>query len=301
MRSFFITVVATCLATLLLMANAQDVDITEIAAAQAAYDESQTDARRAALLLALDNYQGDATVETVNAHLIVMTHDTVTGRYADIRESAMAATRHLEPVREIIPQQYIESKFVAATALFNGDADPEAMREMAHVQGFANQFRSADGGQPDWAVDLRWKAEAWVMAMDSFFESERDKHPSSDELDAILGTYPVAAVSTERNTETAGELPFCDGRIRQSPKMRYPGNASEDGVVGAVIVAFDLDADGKVINPKVRAAIPNDAFEDTILKTISKWSYRADKRKDVGVTCRIERTNIVMPFTFLLK
>ncbi|MEM9572351.1 MAG: energy transducer TonB [Pseudomonadota bacterium] len=301
MRNLFMILATICLAGLAPNMAAQDLDITEIASAKAAYDESQTDARRAALLLALDNYQGDATVETVNAHLIVMTHDTVAGRYADIRESAMAAAHHLEPVKEIIPQQYIESKFVAATALFNGDADPEAMREMTHVQGFAKQFRSADGEHPDWAVGLRWKAEAWVMAMDSFFESERDKHPSSDELDAILDTYPVTGDRPESPPETVSALPFCDGRIRQSPKMRYPGNAAEDGVVGAVIVAFDLDADGKVINPKVRAAIPNDAFEDTILKTISKWSYRADKRKEVGVTCRIERTNVVMPFTFLLK
>ena len=113
MRHLLMIFATICLANLAPNMSAQDLDITEIATAKAAYDESQTEARRAALLLALGNYQGDATVETVNAHLIVMTHDTMNGRYEDIRESATAAVRHLEPIRDIIPQQYIESKFVA--------------------------------------------------------------------------------------------------------------------------------------------------------------------------------------------
>lgn len=285
-------------------ASAQDLDITEIVAAQADYDEAQTEARRAALLTALKNYQGDATVETVNAHLIVMSQDTVSGTFAEIRESAMAAIEHLEPVQDIVPRQYIDSKFVAAMALFNGEKDPDAMLEMAHVQGFANQFRNSEGEQPEWATDLKWKAEAWTMAMDAFFESERDRHPDDDALDAILATYPVAESAAASATEDASAdagLPFCDGRIVQNPKMRYPSEAQDDGLVGAVIIGFDLNADGQVINPKVLASIPNDAFEDRILSTLSKWRYRATKRKQIGVTCELSRSNIVMPFTFLLQ
>jgi TonB family protein len=280
---------------------AQDLDITEIATAQAAYEEAQTEVRRTALLQALENYQGDATVETVNAHLLLMSRDSLAGSYADLRTSAQATVRHLEPVRSILPRKYIESKYIASTALFNGEKDPDAMLEMAHVQGLSRQFRTSEGEHPQWAIDMRWKAEAWNMAMGAYFESDRERHPSSVELAEILGTYPVTDETDSSNAETLKSLPFCEGRIRQSPKIRYPGNAAEDGVVGAVIIAFDLDEQGNVTNPKVRAAIPNDAFEETILKTISKWSYRPDKRRDVGVTCRVERSNVVMPFTFLLK
>ncbi|NQY14070.1 MAG: energy transducer TonB [Henriciella sp.] len=301
MRSLFMAMVSLCLASSISIASAQDLDITEIMAAKAAYDESQTDARRDALLLALANYQGDPAVETVNAHLIVMTQDALSGSYERVRESASAASRHLEPVKDIVPRQYIDASLLAAVALFNTERDGDAMIEMAHVEGFAAYHRDSTGERPDWATKFRWKAEAWNMAMDAFFETERRRHPAEEDLSAIVASYrpddyePTPAAS-ENDEEV---LPLCEGRIVQSPKLKYPAQAAKDGLVGAVIIRFDLDTDGKVANPKVLASVPNESFDDEILKTIVKWRYRAKNRKQVGVTCRVERTNIVMPFNFL--
>lgn len=304
MRSFFITVVATCLATLLLMANAQDVDITEIAAAQAAYDEAQTDARRSALLQALENYQGAPAVETVNAHLIVVRQDAIAGDFEKVRQSAGAAARHLEPVKEIVPRQYIDASLLAAVALFNSERDGDAMIEMAHVQGFAEQQRDNEGNRPDWADKFRWQADAWGMAMDAFFDTERIRHPEEQEIDAILATYNADTDTVNAAadvTDAEDGLPFCPGRIVQSPKLKYPVDAAKAGLVGAVILGFDFDAEGKVTNPRVLASVPTESFDGEILKTASKWQYRAKKKKDIGVSCRVERTNVVLPFIFSFK
>ena len=304
MRRLFVTIATICLMSLCPMAIAQDLDVTEIVAAQAAYDESQTDARRAALLQALQNYQGDPAVETVNAHLIVVRQDAISGDFEKIRESALAASTHLEPVKDIVPRQYIDASLLAAVALFNSERDGDAMIEMAHVQGFAQQQRDSDGNQPDWADKFRWQADAWSMAMDAFFETERIRHPEAREIDAILATYEAddESINAVADASEADEgLPFCPGRVVQSPKLKYPATAAKDGLVGAVILGLDFDDQGKVANPKVLASIPTESFDDTILKTASKWRYRANKRKDVGVTCRVDRSNVVLPFIFTLE
>ena len=304
MRRLFAVIATLCLTGLYPATVAQELDITEIVTAQAAYDESQTDARRAALLQALENYQGDPAVETVNAHLIVLRQDAIAGDFEKIRESARAASAHLEPVKDIVPRQYIDASLLAAVALFNSERDGDAMIEMAHVQGFARQQRDSDGNRPDWADKFRWQADAWNMAMDAFFETERIRHPEKQEIDAVLATYKsenesMDAIAVDATTENG--LPFCPGRVVQSPKLKYPVPAAEDGLVGAVILGLDFDAEGKVVNPKVLASIPSESFDDTILKTASKWRYRANKRKDIGVNCGLERTNVVLPFIFTLE
>lgn len=301
MRCLFMAMAALCLTNLISIVSAQDLDITEIVAAKAAYDDSQTDARRDALLLALANYQGDPAVETVNAHLIIMTQDALSGSYEKVRESASAASRHLEPVKDIVPRQYIDSSLLAAVALFNTERDGDAMIEMAHVEGFAAYHRDSTGERPDWATKFRWKAEAWNMAMDAFFESERKRHPADTQLSEIVASYRPEDFEPEQAASASEEdlLPLCEGRIIQSPKLKYPAKAEKDGLVGAVILQFDLDEDGNVTNPNVLASVPNESFDDEILKTIVKWRYRAKNRKQIGVTCRVDRTNIVMPFNFL--
>lgn len=302
MRGFFSACIAVCLGNL---GHAQELDISEIVAAQTAYDESQTETRRTALLRALSNYQDDATVETVNAHLIVMSNDVASGDYEKMRESAVAATAHLAPVAEFLPQQYIEAKFVGAISLFNGEEDASAMLEMAHVEGFTGRFREPGfDDRPVWAINIYWKATAWTMAMDAYFETAKKDHPSEDEINAVLANYKVDTETLNaaaKASEAESALPFCDGRVVQSPQLRYPARSMRKGMVGAVIMGMDFDTGGKVLNPKVLASIPSDEFDESLLRTVSKWRYRAKKRKDVGVTCRVDRTNIVIPFIFTLE
>ncbi|MEL7541911.1 MAG: energy transducer TonB, partial [Pseudomonadota bacterium] len=86
----------------------------------------------------------------------------------------------------------------------------------------------------------------------------------------------------------------------QSPKLRYPAKSKDKGMVGAVILGFDFASDGKIINPKVLAAVPSNEFDQELLETVSKWRYRPQKKKDVGVSCKLERSNVVNSFVFLL-
>ena len=80
-----------------------ELDITEIVEAQAAYDAKQTNKTRSGLIAALSAYQGEPTIETVNAHLILMMNDATAGNDRKLHESAEAAATHLEPVASILP------------------------------------------------------------------------------------------------------------------------------------------------------------------------------------------------------
>ncbi|MEL6692068.1 MAG: energy transducer TonB [Pseudomonadota bacterium] len=297
MKSIY-TFIFVCLISLGLPATAQDADISGVLTAQKTFTEAPSDAARADLLAALTAYSGPPAVESVNAYMALISSDSAAGDTENIRESALAAATHFEPVKEIIPQQYAETKFVAAVAYFNDDPTPEAMLEMAHVEGFAAAYRDSLGEQPDWADRLKWKSAAWGMAMGAYFDSARKRSPSDDEIDAILASYPVPQSETSDGDADEIRLPQCSGRMIQRPKMRYPSGKAMRGKYGAVILGFELDPDGRVLNPEILASIPIEEFDERSLQTVGKWRFKPDDPDKVGVSCRVERSNVVQPLIF---
>jgi TonB family protein len=278
-----------------------ELDITEIVEAQAAYDAKQTNKTRSGLIAALSAYQGEPTIETVNAHLILMINDATAGNDRKLHESAEAAATHLEPVASILPKQFAEARFMAAVGLFNGYFDSDAMIEMAHAEGYARSIRDEAGEQPEWAAALKWKATAWGMAMSAYFESIGEHYPGDAEIDAILADYGYDIEESNEDARlTAGEsgLPHCPGALVQRPKMRYPAGGVRRGMFGAVVLSLEFDRDGRVINPEVLASVPLEFFNEKTMRTVGKWRYKADNKADVGISCALERTNVVLPLIF---
>ena len=287
-----------CLLSFSFAATAQEPDISGVLAAQTSFANGPSDKTRDDLLAALTDYSGPPTVETVNAYMALVSSDSAGGDAATMRESALAATTHLEPVKEILPQQFAETKYIAAVAYFNDDPVPDAMLEMAHVEGFAKAYRDSLGEHPAWANKLRWKADAWGMAMQAYFESDRKRPPSDAQINAILATYPVQQDAASEDTEAEPKLPQCSGKMIQRPKMRYPSGKAMRGMYGAVILGFGLDPDGRVVNPEILASVPIEEFDEKSLKTVGKWRYKPDDPDQVGVSCRLERSNVVQPLIF---
>lgn len=285
-------------------AVSQEVDVTNVVIAQDAYISEITKDTRADLVAALTAYDDAPTVETVKAYLSLMVNDTAAGDYDDMFESATAARDHLAPVSDLLPKQYAEARFIVALAQFNGDLDEEAMIEMAHVEGFTRAYRDETGEQPEWARDLKWKSTAWTMAMDAYFESSRKRHPSEDEIEQILATYGSdTAFANSLAAESVDEagLPHCAGKMIQKPKMRYPTGRAMRGKFGAVILGLEFDQAGNVINPRVLASIPFDEFDEKSISTVGKWTFKPDDPRQVGVSCRLQRTDVVQPLVFQIR
>ena len=83
--------------------------------------------------------------------------------------------------------------------------------------------------------------------------------------------------------------------------MKYPAGHRNRSRIGAVIMEFDLDASGEVINPRVLASVPEGVFDEKSTRVVGKWKFRPEQKRDVGVSCRLERTNVVVPLAFILR
>ena len=282
---------------------AQENDISAILTAQDTYAADSNSATRAALLAELRAYAGEATIETMNAYLTVLANDSIAGDPSALRESGAATAAHLEPFADIVPKQYVDARFLGAVSAFNADLDPEALTELAHVEGFVRGLRDDTDNRPDWATHLGYRAQAWRLAMRAYFQSMDEPHPSLAAIDAILASYGADAVTINARASSLAEdnaLPLCPGRMRQSPALKYPYRKAKAGMVGAVILGLEFDPEGNVINPEVLASVPFEAFDAKSLRVVNKWQFKPTRARDVGVTCRLERTNVVQPLVFLL-
>ena len=309
MRHFF----AATLFALLLVApsGAQEThqDTSAVEAAHAAWSAKANKKTRKALDKALAAYDGPPTTATVLAHLAVVKSDGAKGQASALRQSATSAANHLKPVKDQLPQQYLELRYMAAASQFNYRQKSDALIEMAHVEGESYQRKlSAEEGNESFQR-LHNNARAWGMAMEAYFDSNNDDRPSDVEIESILKSYGADAETINaraRSGETVHEetgeerLPFCPGGLKMKPKLKYPGKAANRGMVGAVILKFDQNADGKVINPRVLASVPDEGFKETALKTVSKWSYQPSNDETPGETCRLERKNLEFPIVFAL-
>ncbi|MEM9375281.1 MAG: energy transducer TonB [Pseudomonadota bacterium] len=304
MRALWVVIISVFAITHHTLAAAQEDGLADVIAAHNTFIEDVSDDARGQLLAALSAYDGPPTVQSVNAYLTLMNRDATGDNDQHLRESALAAETHLIPIRSILPKHYVEAKYIAAVALFNDQQDRNAILEMTHVEGFVRAHFDEAGEKPEWAEDLKWKAEAWRMAMQAYFESTGESHPAPSEIQEILATYPVDehllnALEIELKIES--DLPQCRGRMIQRPSLRYPVGKARRGMFGAVILKLQFDEEGNVVNPRVLASVPSGVFDERSLSTVEKWRFKADEPKAVGATCRIQASNVVQPLVFQLR
>lgn len=75
----------------------------------------------------------------------------------------------------------------------------------------------------------------------------------------------------------------------------YPPQAREAGTEGYVVVRYDVDREGRVVNARVVDAQPEGIFEDSALQAISRWRFRqpeddAEASTVTGLESRLEFT-----------
>ena len=76
----------------------------------------------------------------------------------------------------------------------------------------------------------------------------------------------------------------------------YPRKALRMGTEGYVIVEFDVDTDGSVLDPYVLEAVPQGTFERAAIKAIRKWVYEAPTYK--GQSVKANNVQVKLSFAF---
>jgi len=63
--------------------------------------------------------------------------------------------------------------------------------------------------------------------------------------------------------------------------LTYPEAARDQGIQGAVVVRYDVSAEGRVANAQVVSAEPAGVFEEAALKAVRGWRFRPGRQKGV--------------------
>lgn len=85
--------------------------------------------------------------------------------------------------------------------------------------------------------------------------------------------------------------------FRRPPK--YPDMAVFKGLIGTVILAVDVDAEGRASNPKVLAAVPDKPFGEAVLNSVKDLSYAAGE--PWGPSCSLAQAGRVIHFQFKIR
>lgn len=85
------------------------------------------------------------------------------------------------------------------------------------------------------------------------------------------------------NTLSNGHMPDGDARplVRVNPK--YPIKAARDGIEGWVVLAFNINKVGEVINISVVDSQPKRVFDKAARQALKKWKYRAKTVEGIAV------------------
>tara|TARA_Y100000590_G_scaffold431448_1_gene546251 strand:- start:11208 stop:11594 length:387 start_codon:yes stop_codon:yes gene_type:complete len=73
----------------------------------------------------------------------------------------------------------------------------------------------------------------------------------------------------------------------------YPRNAIRMGREGFVVVEFDVDSDGSVLDPYVLESEPTGVFERAAIKAVRKWLFSPPTYNGVSVKINDVRAKVI--------
>ncbi len=89
------------------------------------------------------------------------------------------------------------------------------------------------------------------------------------------------------------EIEIAVNRIFNQPAT-YPRKALRKGQEGFVVIEFDIDTDGGVLDPYVLESEPAGVFERAAIKAVRKWLYEAPSYN--GVSVKVNNVQVKVSF-----
>ncbi len=89
-------------------------------------------------------------------------------------------------------------------------------------------------------------------------------------VEAILRTVQFAAVLCLLLGCASQNRPL---QLLSGEGPRYPQQAKQQGVEGEVVVAYDVDETGRVLNARVVRSTPGGIFDEAALAAVRSWRF----------------------------
>ena len=97
------------------------------------------------------------------------------------------------------------------------------------------------------------------------------------EMEAALTAYPLHAEFAVLHEETPEPRILPEGTADTYPLRRaepsYPSQALYAGIEGFVAIRFDVNEEGRVVDPEIIFSVPSGVFDESSLNAVSRWRY----------------------------
>ncbi len=256
--------------------------------------KAQLEALRAALNARSSSGGFDMT--SVVAWELLYTSDWSTGDWASATTDALAAAQFLSRQPPFLSRQRSAEVHAAAAQFIQGKDRVSSGKNnyydaMADVHDRIVADLNTSNNQSDRASlwPLKWRAEAWALAIESYLISTYEQVGSniSTKMQPRALARPLFGEIAE--DPALAQTPLCDGQF-EGKRMQYPANKEYSGLVGSVIARVETAANGKVAGVAIVAAVPGDGFGEAVAKTLSTWTFKTAKGVDPR-SCRTESRN----------
>ena len=95
--------------------------------------------------------------------------------------------------------------------------------------------------------------------------------------------YPALAATVKGTAPSGAEISI---EIKKTPALKYPKRAERLGVEGFVVVAFDLSADGGILDLRVVEAEPRMVFDKSAMKFVKGMRFEVPEEDGAPVMAR---------------
>lgn len=257
---------------------------------------------RADLLEQLEAAVGREPTELIITAANQITHkDIEEGNWQRAVETSSVLALVSEPLSEVMPEFWAVSQLTHLVARFNHRPDISEQRDLTHLSGRIEQRLAAMPEEARGSLDtVYWQVEGWRYAVIAYLASSNQRQLSNSEEAEILAAHrvPESAEPVETVAEEP-ELPFCEGTLDMTPRLRYPPQNARRGMFGAVMLRFSLE-EGEVSELEILASVPIDGFREHAAAAVRNWRWVPEEDPQVA-GCRMSRDNIVLPVVFELN
>ncbi|GAB1260248.1 energy transducer TonB [Aurantivibrio plasticivorans] len=202
----------------------------------------------------------------------------------------------------------IASRYVGKPRLYQFQA-----MDSIHNAIVADINTATPGPLRDELIRLKFLAQAWSHSMygsylsynpgaDKFIESSERRHI----VEPSVPLFDSKPISNSKQVPESKQV-FDSKQVRKATSvcdtelvtrnLRYPPVATFSGLMGAVIVRFEFDADGRATSSNILAAVPDPLFADSVREAVSSAHLKSVSGR---AACQLPKS-LVQTFSLVIQ